>query len=97
MNKTILTAAIAIVFGSLSNAVIAGDALDQGDSANYGQPHAAPVAIVQPTRASVADIGDAAAYPDRLRSVQPARAQREDRLPVAAGTQAFDASVYGAN
>lgn len=97
MNKTILTVATAIVFGALSNAAMAGDTLDAGDSTNYGQPHAATVRTEQAARAPVADIGEAAAYPNRVQSVAAARAQDGARLPIVAGTQAFDSTVYSAN
>lgn len=97
MNKTLSTVTTAVVFGALSNVAMAGDALDAGDSSNYGQPHAATAAIAQTARASVADIGEAAAYPNRPQGVPAARAQQDDRLPVVAGRQAFDSTVYRAN
>lgn len=97
MSKTILTVATAVVFGAVSTAAMAGDALGQGDSSNYGQPHAVTAATAQTVRAPVADIAEPATNPNRPRGILAARAQQDARLSVAPGTQAFDDSVYRAN
>lgn len=96
MNKTLLTFAAAIAFGTLSNAVLAGDTLDQGDSSNYGQPHVAAAQAVRSAPA-VADIGEAAAYPRPARAAEAVRAPRGARASVVADMQAADSAVYRAN